>query len=111
MNTLDRPLMDFLALLTRGSVAEAPADESWSDHVHRISEPGRVHAITEEAFDYWLDVLPPRWLHGSCFCQTEGEEAFRLFWRRDRRYFARQLTNAETLRFCRLAGVRPPCIV
>jgi hypothetical protein len=49
---------------------------------------------------------------GSAFCFAEGEEAFRLFWR-DRasgRYFCRQLTKDETLRFCGLAGVEPPML-
>ena len=47
---------------------------------------------------------------GSHFCFAEGAEAFRLFWK-DRttgRHLARQLSQAETLRFCELAGVPLP---
>jgi hypothetical protein len=48
-------------------------------------------------------------MSGSHFCLGEGADHFRLFWRdRDKRYWARQLTDEETNTFCRLAGMRRP---
>jgi hypothetical protein len=67
---------------------------------------GVVYQVGEETYDDFFDMLPPRWISGSAFCFAEGEGPFRLFWkgRRDR-CFARELSNEETDRFCKLAGV------
>jgi hypothetical protein len=105
---------EYLAGLKACEVLPLPqgpqGEEEWADHVRRVSVEGRIAEVTEEQYDYWLEVLPPKWMSGSHFCFAEGAEAFRVFWR-DRptgRYLARQLTWEETLLFCRLAGIAPP---
>ena len=103
-------LGEFLSQLKIGPITEPADDENWSALVKRITRIGQVHAIAEEDFSYWLECFPPRRLAGADFCFAEGEEAFRLFWRQGGRYFCRQLTSAETLRFCKLAGVAGPLL-
>ena len=111
MPTAPPTFPEYLASLKVGEVLPLPqGEEEWADHVRRASVEGRIVEVTEEQYDYWLEVLPPKWMSGSHFCFAEGAEAFRLFWR-DRptgRYFARQLTWDETLLFCRLVGIAPP---
>jgi hypothetical protein len=104
-------LQDYLAQLTSGPVVPGSSQESdWPKHVETVSTAGQVVQISEDDWYFWLEVLPPRWQRGALFCFADGEEAFRLFWYRDGEFFARQLTNDETLTFCGLSGVRPPMI-
>ena len=74
--------------------------------VTRISNPGQVAEIDEPTFDYFLDVLPPRWMGAGGFAFGEGSDRLRLFWRsQDRRYFCRQLDEGENRAFCSLVGI------
>src|SRR4051812_34240083 len=99
-------LRAFVAALKQAMCLPLPADEDWKAHVERITVPGRIAEVNAEQYDYWLEVLPPRWMTGAHFCFAEGAEAFRLFWHdRTDRYFVRQLTWDETVTFCRLAGI------
>lgn len=100
----------FVDQLKEGEVVPRPEAESWDAHVERISVAGHIVEITEDEFDYWLEVIPPHWMNGSHFCFAEGSEAFRFFFR-DRqtdRYLCRQLTWEETIQFCELAGLPIP---
>ncbi|HYT93990.1 MAG TPA: hypothetical protein VEL76_35050 [Gemmataceae bacterium] len=104
-------LAEYLAWLKAGeAVPLPPGGEEWADHVRRISAEGQVGEVPAEQYDYWLEVLPPRWMNGAHFCFAEGAEAFRLFWhdRTTGRHLARQLSWDETLRFCELAGIPRP---
>jgi hypothetical protein len=107
---MDRPrLTVFLEELKRVSVEPLPpGGEEWPALVERISRPGQAAEVTEEAFNYWLEVLPPHWMEAGGFCFAEGMEPLRFFWCHRGRYFARQLTRTETLCFCKLAGICPP---
>ena len=107
---MDRPsLAVFLEELKRTPAEPLPPrGEEWPAFVERISRPGRAAEVTEETFNYWLEVLPPHWMGAGGFCFAEGMEPCRLFWSHRGRYFARQLTWEETLSFCKLAGIRPP---
>ena len=67
-------------------------------------EPGVVCEVSEETYYQFLEVLPPRWLHGNVFLFGEGSGPFRLFWRGDGKCFARELSEEETHRFCELSG-------
>ena len=104
-------LSEYLARLKSGeAVPLPPGKEEWADHISRISAEGQIAEVSEEQYDYWLEVLPPHWMNSSHFCFAEGAEAFRLFWK-DRptgRHLARQLSWEETLHFCELAGIPPP---
>jgi hypothetical protein len=103
---------EFLANLKSGqTIAGTPGGTNWTRHVEEISTAGQIVCLTEDDWNYWLEVLPPRWMSGCHFCFAEGDEAFRLFWAtRDGQFFGRQLTIEETLLFCRFAGTRPPAI-
>jgi hypothetical protein len=95
-------LAEYLARLKGGDAV--PISEGGEDpeaYHRRIFTAGRKAEITEEQFDYWLEILPPRWMRGSHFCLAEGEAPFCLFCyeREAQRYFARQLTCKETLHF------------
>ena len=67
-------------------------------------EPGRVCEVSPDTYWYFLELLPPRWISGSLFVFGEGSGPFRLFWRRQGRHFGRELTDADTRRFCQLTG-------
>lgn len=103
-------LRAYLAQLQQAHCVPLPSEEDWQAHVERLSVPGRFAEVTEEQYYYWLEVLPPRWMHGSQFCFAEGADAFRLFWqqRGEEKFFARQLTWDETQTFCRLARIALP---
>jgi hypothetical protein len=104
-------LAEYLARLKAGkAVSLPPGGEEWAEHVRRISVEGQIVEVSEEQYDYWLEVLPPHWMNGSHFCFAEGAEVFRLFWhdRTSGRHRARQLSWDETLRFCELAGIPRP---
>jgi hypothetical protein len=80
--------------------------ETWQNMIQRISRPGLVHPIEERTFDYFLEVLPPRWLGSGHFAFSEGGDLLRLFWSAaSGRFFCRQLTREEHRLFVRLAGI------
>ena len=76
--------------------------------IPRISVPGVIAEVDEETYDYFLDVLPPKYQRGGHFAFAEGAEAIRLFWRKDQKHFCQQLTEIETQTFCRLAKIPIP---
>jgi hypothetical protein len=90
---------EFLRTLTAGAAVAIACDS-----VPPWFEPSRKCEVSEEVFFYFLDVLPPRWMSGSMFAFGEGGGPFRLFWQRDGRFFGRELTEEETVRFCQLTA-------
>jgi len=98
----------YIAFLRQGQVILRPHGEPWSAMIDRTAQSGVVCAIDEETYDYFLDVLPPKY-QGYGFAFAEGAEALRLFWHvHSGTYFCRQLTWDETKEFCRLAGISLP---
>jgi hypothetical protein len=95
-------LSDFVAQLKRGSVAELPRDsESWEQVVERISKPGVITEVTEDTYRWFLNVLPPRWIDRSHYCQAEGLEPYRLFWSdRDERTLPQTFMESGSLLCC-----------
>ena len=77
----------------------------------RTTAAGYVCEVDGETYDYFLDVLPPRWMGmgNGGFAFGEGADQLRLFWAMNtqfgRQYFCRQLTEDETTLFCRLARI------
>ena len=67
-------------------------------------EDGVTVAIDEATYTEYLEMLPPRYIHGTLFAFGEGAGDFTLFWEQDRRYFAHQLSTDDTTAFCRLSG-------
>lgn len=77
--------------------------------LHEARErPGTTCEVDEKTYFYYLEVLPPQFMDARCYCFAEGAEPYLLFWRRDDRYFARQLTMAETEAISKLAGIPLP---
>jgi hypothetical protein len=103
-----RTVSEFVAHLQLAETLPRPDNEDWKDLIARISLPGRIAVIDEETFDYFLDVLPPKYQRGGLFAFAEGAEAIRLFWRKNEVHFCRQLTDDETTQFCRLAQIPIP---
>jgi hypothetical protein len=119
-------LRDYVrALLFHDNPSPLPTEETWTDMITRISTPGTAAIICEETYDYFLNVLPPKFQSRYLFAFAEGAEPLRLFWQPARltngasRLLAahglelcpclcRQLTWHETRDFCRLAGIPLP---
>jgi hypothetical protein len=99
-------LKELLMSLSTGSpIAEQPEEERWPDMIGRLQVEGRIAEVSEEVWFYFLEVLPPKLLRGSWFCFAEGQEPLKLFWRKQGRFFGRQLTWEETNRLCNATGL------
>ena len=101
-------LRELLAKLHQAEIVPRPENEEWAALIPRITVPGRIAAIDEETYWYFLEVLPPKYQRGSLFAFAEGAEPLRLFWQKGEQYFCRQLTWDETQTFCRLARISLP---
>ena len=99
-------LSAFIRYLKAGTPAPLPEREGWSDMIRRTTAPGALCQVDEETYDYFLDVLPPRWMGNGGFAFGEGADHLRLFWKGPGdTYFSRQMTAEENVTFCRLAGI------
>ena len=99
-------LGEFLARLKdAGSTPSVrrPAAEDWPQMIARTTVPGRICLVDEDTYDYFLDVLPPRWM-GRGFAFAEGGDDIRLYWKAGGSFYCRQLTGEETDEFYRLTG-------
>ncbi len=101
-------LQHFLSHLNAAKRIPRPDGEDWPALIARISTPSTIAEIDEEAFSYFLEVLPPKFQSGGTFAFAEGAEELRLFWRSGKQYFCRQLTWDETKTFCQLTGTAFP---
>lgn len=101
-------LKSYLEELAAGEAVPRLENETWEAMMDRISGYRGLSEIDEEAYFWFLEVLPPRIMTGSFFCFAEGLEPFRLFWKCDGRYFVRQLDWTQTRTVCRLAKT-PVC--
>ena len=100
-------LGEFIAQLRTGDPVPLPADEVWKEMIARTTAPGRVCEVEEETYDYFLEVLPPRWMgRGAGFAFGEGADLLRLFWKRPGgTFYCRQLSGRENALFCQLADI------
>ena len=69
-------------------------------------EPGEIQQISGTVYSYHTECRQVRWRDGLKFAWTNGSQPFVLFWIRDCDYFARQLSEEETFRFCQLRNVK-----
>ncbi len=97
-----------VAKLRAATAVPRPPNEEWSAMIERTRLPGRVCEIDEEAYDWFLECLPPKYQNGGLFAFADGAEAIRLFWQIHGTYLCRQLTWEETKDFCRLARISLP---
>ncbi len=103
------PSLDaYLAHLRAAECVPRPDDEPWPALIARICEPGRVAAIDPKTFDYFLNVLPPKYQGDATFAFAEGAEPLRLFWQAGGHFFCRQLTWEETALFCQRSSTAFP---
>lgn len=101
-------LAEYLAALRSAPVTPRPPNEEWSAMIARTGQAGVACAIDEETYDYFLDVLPPKY-QGRGFAFAEGAEPLCYFWHvKPDQFFCRQLTWDETREFCRLARIPLP---
>ena len=99
-----------IAQLKQGEIVPCYANEEWAGMIARTTAPGRICEVNSATYDYFLEVLPPRWMGmGASFVFGEGAEELRLFWTANteygRQYFCRQLDASEHREFCRLARI------
>ena len=101
-------LSAFLAALRSAPIIPRPHDEDWPAMITRTAQAEVACQIDEETYDYFLEVLPPKYMgHGFAF--AEGAEPLRWFWRaKTDQFYCRQLTWDETKEFCRLAHISLP---
>ena len=95
----------YLRYLKTSEPAPLPDREAWSDMIRRTTAAGAACEVSEDTFDYFLDVLPPRWMGREGFAFGEGMDDVRLFWKSAEKFFSRQLTCEEHETFCRLTGI------
>ena len=95
----------FIRYLQAGVPSLLPKGEIWSEMIRRMTAPGALCEVSEDTFDYFLDVLPPRWMGREGFAFGEGMDYVRLFWKSGEKFLSRQLTREENVTFCRLAGI------
>jgi hypothetical protein len=116
MSLADQPqapqtLRSLMQQLTVGDADPLSENETWDQMIDRIHVESRIHRISADTFDYFLEVLPPRWMSGSYFAFAEGQDPLQLFWERRHaagesvEYFTRRLTDEEIDQFCRLTRV------
>ena len=108
--TTDLTLHALIAQLRVGLIVPLPDRESWTEMIARTRVPGHICEVNGETYDYFLEVLPPRWMGmGAGFAFGEGDEELRLFWTANtqfgRQFFCRQLDADENREFCRLARI------
>lgn len=101
-------LKQFLSCLSAAEHVPRRDNEDWPALIARISIAGKIADIDQETFDYFLEVLPPKFMAGTLFAFAEGAEPFRLFWHNGGIYFCRQLSWEETKKFCSLARIELP---
>ena len=99
-------LCAFIRFLRTGAPEPLTEREGWSDMIRRTTAPGALCQVDEATYDYFVDVLPPRWMGSGGFAFGEGADHLRLFWKGEgETYFSRQLTAEENVTFCRLARI------
>ena len=68
-------------------------------------EDGVTVEVDQRTYYRYLDMLPPRFMNGGLFAFGEGAGNFVLFWKESKKYFAHQLSLADTETFCSLSRV------
>lgn len=76
-----------------------PTDEDPPWH-----ETGKLYETDAATYWHFLELLPPRWIHGDWFAFGEGTGPFTLYVKVRGVHFVRELTDKETRRFCELSG-------
>ena len=91
-------LWEFLRVLVDVE-PQVPTDDDPPWH-----EPGKLYEVDEETYWTFMELLPPRWIHGDWYAYGEGTGPFRIYVKLHDAYFVRELTGDETRKFCELSG-------
>lgn len=97
-----------LELIVTPDFVPLPDNEEWAGMISRINQFHVVHEVAEETYDYFLEVLPPKWMGCGGFAFAEGAEPLHIFVRYQGRYRCLRLDQDQTTLFCRLAGIATP---
>lgn len=88
----------FLSKLLQADVVKSSEDNvPWY-------EPGKLYEIDEKTYWHFLELLPPRWIEHDVFAFGEGGGPLRILWQHHDAFFLRELTDDETIAFCKLSG-------
>ena len=90
---------DYLQKLFSEIPTEIPENEGWYEFINRIKDTTRPHLCRHEHFDYFLGVLPPRWMGLGAFAFAEGEDNYMIFVSGYGQPMVRSLTWEETQEF------------
>ena len=100
-------LSNYVQELTTGEAIPMPTHEAWEAMIERVeSASGLTAEIEVEDYQWFLEILYPRFILGNCYCFVESLGLFRLFWKRDGRYFTRRLDRQQTQSLSFLAGIK-----
>jgi hypothetical protein len=67
-------------------------------------EAGKLYETDASTYWHFLELLPPRWIHGDWFACGEGTGPFSLYVKVQGGHYVRELTDSETQTFCDLSG-------
>lgn len=89
VEVVDSPILDYSTTTREDS--QSPA---WSELLAAL-DTGDPCWVSPSVYDYFLEVLPPRWMSGSTYVFTEGVDAPTLFQHREDRYLAQRMSWKE----------------
>ena len=81
MTATTTALGELITRLKQGAAVPLPDHEGWAAMIARTTLFGCVCEVAGEACDYFLEVLPPRWIgtDNGGFAFGEGADPLRLF--------------------------------
>ena len=88
------------------SLMTGPFHSSDDEEAPPWFEPGKIQQISGTVYSYHSECRQVRWRDGLKFVWANVSQPFVFFWIKDCDYFARQLTEEETFRFCQLLCVK-----
>ena len=69
-------------------------------------QEGMLYQISEVTFTYFAETSILRWMDANSFVASEAGQPLQFFWTNNREFFGRQLSTAESFRFCQLTGTK-----
>ena len=88
------------------SLMSGPFQSLDDEEVPPWFEAGKIQQISGTVYTYHSECRRVCWRDGLKFAWANEGQPFVLFWIMDCDYFARQLTEGETFRFCQLMDVK-----
>ena len=94
-------LVEFLNEIKTGDTVsmDSPETPPWF-------QEGTLYQISEVTFTYFAETSILRWNDANSFAASEVGQPLQFFWTNNREFFGRQLSTAESFRFCQLTGTK-----